>query len=683
MSIGIRPSQNDEHKTSTGIAVRLDAWRAIFERTNRIISGEQVRVQVLGVGIPTGYQNVPGWSDGETITFNGPFLLDTLRKHDAVGAVLRLKGLNYHEMSHVLFTPRSHDEVTRRVKERQLSDSKWWYAFNALEDQRIETWFSGLYGPSKRYFEAAVLTWLLENGGATAAMLLHGRKYLQPKIRVNAGRVFEAQYGKDLHDELRSIIDEYVTVDPMTNTVKALSLIGRYVALLHRIEQAGGAAPVPIVGDAAHVTNGDTSDCTSVKVGRVASKQTQKEAQQQAKANTKKADEADKAEADKQRAEKGEPQKSEDADKADEDGSGPQEGEGEQEGEQSGGQSAPGQGESAGEGGDDPFGDAGGEGAEAKQPSQSSKAAGMDGTGDHATDTPEDPTSAMDELMEAAGEGLEDIETDVQIVDDANRVMVAVKQIEQAGRNDAKGSLVKRTGTRQPSADELKAVSRITQTLTKIRLEVEPQILRRQMAGRLDIQRVLTRRPNDMEVFTAYDEGSEELTGMEVVLLVDVSGSMQGSMNDASGSIWVLKRALDRLGIRTTALAYDTHHYVVYQPSEKAKAQVPLLAALGGTVPESALKQAHLILTRSNQPNKVLVTVTDGSWGAVDDVYAGLLRSMHNAGVTSMIVGLDGAVASYGKHGHLIGHDMESIRSLPKAVTKLVAQIMKNASGLY
>ena len=178
------------------------------------------------------------------------------------------------------------------------------------------------------------------------------------------------------------------------------------------------------------------------------------------------------------------------------------------------------------------------------------------------------------------------------------------------------------------------------------------------------------------EVFRAYDEGSEEETGVEAVVLMDVSGSMSSVMAQASGSVWVLKRAFDRLGIRTTAIVFDTAHYVLYQPSEKAQSRVPIVETLGGTDPTSALVEAHKILNKSFAPNKVLITVTDGSWSGPEDKRLGIMRHLHQQGVTTMLLGLDGAL-TYGKRGHQVGHDIKSVVELPKAALKLVAELLR------
>ena len=55
-------------------------------------------------------------------------------------SVANLRGLNFHELSHILYTPRQGSEIVTWVKENDL-----FKAFNALEDQRIETLFTSRF----------------------------------------------------------------------------------------------------------------------------------------------------------------------------------------------------------------------------------------------------------------------------------------------------------------------------------------------------------------------------------------------------------------------------------------------------------------------------------------------------------------------------------------------------------
>jgi hypothetical protein len=118
---------------------RLDAFRAVFEKTDRILSGKGVHVAVAHPQEAL-TQGAPGWTDGETIYLNGELLGQDLQKGGMTSAtVLAVKGVNYHELSHVLWTPRMSDDIVKRVQQKLAEDNDpmWWWSLNALEDQRI------------------------------------------------------------------------------------------------------------------------------------------------------------------------------------------------------------------------------------------------------------------------------------------------------------------------------------------------------------------------------------------------------------------------------------------------------------------------------------------------------------------------------------------------------------------
>ena len=684
--------------------VRLDAWRSVFEKTNRIISGRPVTIRIVPENhIPSGMENTPGWSDGLVVHFNGPMVAELVASKDKMGAVLALKGLNYHELCHILYTPRMSDELPRRVVQRAKdnNDPTWWYAMNALEDQRIETWFTASYGAARRYFEAAVLQWLVKYGNAEAAILIYGRKYLPAKLRVKAGRVFVKKHGQPLYDEFKRVIDAYLGVALPTETVKALRLVTEYHDLLQRLQKSAPLPSLPVEDNGCSGSRGmpDKGDSDVIRQGRVLVRES-KDARDAAvrevgRANKADADYEAQQEQDGQggQGEQGEqdPQQGQDkpAPGAEGDGpdgpnaAGPGTGDGLQPGEP--GTGTPG----SGDPGDQP-GCIGGVYVPGQDGQDGDSLGGIPGSGggagtdsiEHHVEAPEERAliEAMGDLLDEARGGLDEIQNDPTIQSDVGKVLDAVKAVQQNGEYGAKGSLARRNTTVSAEPADNLAVRKVHQVLKQIRIDTEPQTERRQVRGRIDARRLLTRRPNEVDVFTQWDEGSEDLTGVEAVVLLDVSGSMGPSARQASASVWALKRAFDKLEIRATVLTYDTSHAVMWQPGEKAKAQIPVINTGGGTDPTTALRQAMLVLRKSHEPNKVLVSVTDGQWAGDDRDQAAMMRNMHQVGVVSMLLGLDGALRSYGRHHHMEGHDLQSVSELPKAVLKLVTRIMRGAS---
>ena len=641
---------------STQDSIRLDAWRSVFQKTNRILSEQKVTVSIVS-SPPYGMEEVPAWSDGLDIFMSGPKVKEMLGQNDKMAAVLRLKGLNYHELCHVLYTPRMADELCQKLsrKVRETGDQTWWYAFNALEDQRIETWFVSTYGASKRYFEATILEWIIKNGGPESAVLVYGRKYLTPKIRVQLGRLFRKRYGQALYDEFRTVIDEYLTVVLPTDSIRAMRLIHNYVDLLKKMQAASGVPlPALVIAD----NGGDTCPVDRqqgvARAGRVYVKPA-KEARDKAASAIEDAIDADIAEeAARDEAEMEQGQSGDSGQSG-----GKQGNEGAAEGSQSG-----------------DTGSVGAQGDQASEAEDGSTGASSTGTSDHTGDL----AAEMRNLIDAAHEDLDEVRDDEWVQNDVENLMEAVKAVEHNGQMNAQGKAASgRTTT--PDNGSRRVTRKIHDILSRIRQEAEPETLWHQTHGRLDARRWIQRRPHEVDVFKLWDKGNEEETGVEAVVLVDVSGSMRSQLPSAAAATWALKRAFDRLDIRTTVLLYDTSHEVLYQPGDKASnTGIPVLKPGGGTDPTSALHQTSQILSKSQAPNKVLITVTDGHWGGDEAVRLRVMKQLHRQGVVSMLLGLGGAQRQHGKHGHLEGHDIASLSELPKAATKLVAAIMRSAT---
>jgi hypothetical protein len=690
--------------------IRLDAWRGVFEKTNRILSEQKVTVQIVPSDrLPQGMADVAGWTDGLDIHLNGEEIRKMLRQNDSLSAVLRLKGLNYHELCHVLFTPRMTDDFVRRVVEKatQSGDRKWWYAFNALEDQRIETWFTATYGSSRRYFEAVILEWIIKNGNAEAAILVYGRKYLSPRIRVQAGRVFRKKYGSvpingvpmDLYEEFKTVIDEYITLVLPTDAVRAFECVRRFHELLVIMQTAHAAQLPPLVindngmHDHGKAAPGRGDDCVP-RQGRIMVKQARK-ARDKAEDMADEAMDAD-AEEEERREREGREAKPEkgSGDKADDGQQGDGDAGDQDQQPQDGGQdSSTGQGDGDADQGQSAAGDSQGQEADAEGDGESdgdgrSFAQGdTDGGGQGAGlgDAEVNPQNGdddrtlqdeMKDLVEDAYDDMDEVREDEWVQEDVGNILDAVRAIEHNGRMEAQGAEARRN-VQTPSESAKLAARRVQNILTRIRQEAEPETLKRQVHGRVDIRRALTRQAHEVDMFKQWDSGSEEETGMEAVVLVDCSISM-GDMTDASEAMWALKRAFDKLDIRTTVLLYNTDHLVLFQPSDRANpAGVPKVNANGGTDPTSALQQARRILTKSQQPNKVLITVTDGQWQSNDHEVRKIMKAIHRGGATSMLLGLDNARERYGKHHHVEAHDMRTIHDLPRAALKLVGGIMR------
>jgi hypothetical protein len=155
----------------------------------------------------------------------------------------------------------------------------------------------------------------------------------------------------------------------------------------------------------------------------------------------------------------------------------------------------------------------------------------------------------------------------------------------------------------------------VSEHLLDIKAETESGWTRRTESGRFNARRWATQPVLDPEsVFDRYDPGALDAASFEIVLLLDVSGSMMGQTRQLSEAAWATQHAVDRLEATITVLTYDERHYVMSVAGDRPTDRMLNLAALGGTDPTTALREAWRILGESDARTRVVMTMTDGAW---------------------------------------------------------------------
>lgn len=210
---------------------RIERFTQIFTRVNSVLT-----LRPLKVTTTVSMREAPAWSTGEEITFNARLLgnLDTPRE------IAAIKGLDLHEVAHVLYTPRNGSEIGEWVQ-----DNGFFPAYNALEDQRIETLLSGRYPSIKDWLTATMLIHLVETDHFDNSYpLLRGRRYLPVEVRRRSLKAYKHQ---DKIPLVQSIVDEYRLLLFPQDTERAKQLIEEFHNLVFVNEDGtgGGDGTVP------------------------------------------------------------------------------------------------------------------------------------------------------------------------------------------------------------------------------------------------------------------------------------------------------------------------------------------------------------------------------------------------------------------------------------------------------
>ena len=246
----------------------------LYQNVDRIISGKYVQVKLVSLSKTQSAGATPAWTmlDSNEVFLNTG-VLGTPRDSDSLIAVT---AVNWHELCHVTRTPLV---IGKRVPEHHL------YAYNLLEDQRIEREFVADYPIAGTYFSRMIAKYILARGDLLGPLVLfvltHGRYYLPDQLRADiASRCLAG--GTTIKDKLVSrgkyelrlkaqqaqkIIDEYVQL-PLTGVSaysysnktadRAVELIKKMTALLaDESTSAVGSCCVVVAAAGQLETDGD------------------------------------------------------------------------------------------------------------------------------------------------------------------------------------------------------------------------------------------------------------------------------------------------------------------------------------------------------------------------------------------------------------------------------------------
>ena len=541
----------------------LDSFASIYQRADRILTGLNVVVSVSETEV------APAYNDGKDIVFSGKLIKQLDDK-----TVLSLQGLNYHELGHLLFTPRVGSELGKWVMEKhevktetkytdyegneqtivytdeKPVDSNRQIAFNILEDCRQEYFLTKKY-PSVRPFLVALLGDYIadkpENLG-DQFILLAGRKYFSLEVRKLSAEMCIEKNGVEFAKSLYSIINEYRSLVFPRQYDRAKELITALVALLPK-NHWGGITCGPIGEGTGHGGIGDTPNgCFGRPIMR-----------------------------------NGRPASEKDQD---------------------------------GLAGDEPNEDLF-EGL--GSPVLSAGSEGYEETGvvnDETSDFNAKVSEVIDELQKTVERAKADKSLQKKVRDTLNAI----------ARDQSTKSMLGKTRYKvyTPDMAEVTASRLFAQELERLRIDSDPAWLRETPSGKLNVKRAMNADINQIDkLFDRWQEGNDD-HDIEASILIDKSGSMDREIGSACRSAWVIKRAIERIDGKVSAMTFSDVSKELFDRDTKSKGgEVRVVESGGGTNPIYALKEAERIMLNSSAKTKLVFILTDGAWwGNNDEVIA-------------------------------------------------------------
>jgi hypothetical protein len=200
MTINVYNNEIDKESIQRMYAAKI---QQSFGKFARAITLRDVSVSVIPQ--QRGLQPAPAWS-----TDNGIVVTYDVNKGSVLAAdnLLRLKGLVIHELSHLLYTPRSLTGLVKWVHANSYGSS-----FNILEDNRIENMMVAKMSGIAPWLVHTIATELLADGNQELLPLVWGRKYLDSNIRLLARTEWAKKYGSEHADEVCKYMDRYVQLN--------------------------------------------------------------------------------------------------------------------------------------------------------------------------------------------------------------------------------------------------------------------------------------------------------------------------------------------------------------------------------------------------------------------------------------------------------------------------------------
>lgn len=562
--------------------------------------------------------------DGTTITFALNHMPKPYRKRD----IAVWLGTNAHELGHSLFSPRGDSTLMRRLHQAEHSHMRGIHqAWNILEDQRMERLVLGRFEAWRAYLSAALVKHIAMDNDASW-LFVSGRTWLPAQGRAMARALFVSVHGEQAAVEATQLIDayQYLADSGEADADVAFALIVAFRSLLTRAS-----------------VNPPPSGCSGKVIESGSSGEDGDEAQERAQGvpTAAEADEDDDTDDDDGEPGDGEPGDDDAESDDDEDplvatnGGDADDDEGDDDDADDGGSgdAADDDGDEADDGDDDGSG-------EGDEPDDGEP--GGDGAGRGDPSKQGDPRSVADAMRDGVDEQLAD--------DDVAAELDQMQDTIEHGKGGHGPDGPEAVGTYVHRSDAAGMLEHdVTDALMDLRDEAEPGWTKRVNSGRFNTRRWATDphwSPDD--VFDRYEPGQLDSCSFEVVLILDVSGSMNSALRAVGEATWAIRRAVDALEGKCTTLTFSDGWAVLPGNEQRPDDRVFIPAPVGGTNPVGVMREAARLIAESDAAQKLVVMLTDGDFYREDEVTASV-GMIHESDGLFVLAGMRGTTVTPGK----------------------------------
>lgn len=196
-------------------------------------------------------------------------------------------------------------------------------------------------------------------------------------------------------------------------------------------------------------------------------------------------------------------------------------------------------------------------------------------------------------------------------------------------------------------ADHHKLIAKkLSVTLRKIQNDKRKGYIEHQSIGKINIGRAMNfPKTADPKIFNKYEPDKNKQTRIGVIILIDRSGSMTGvAYNQAFETAWTIDKAVTETGNKTIIIEFNQHHRVI-KNFEDNKGNWNKRSG-GDTDPTSALETAYILMNKANKRHKIknwiLYILTDGDWMNGSRRHEEIIKTFNKKEVETNLIFLTG-----------------------------------------
>ena len=252
---------------------------------------------------------------------------------------------------------------------------------------------------------------------------------------------------------------------------------------------------------------------------------------------------------------------------------------------------------------------------------------------------------------------------------------------------DKSVSLSQGVGMRDVAPEMRFNTRHFTRVLQELKALHDPAWVSNSSEGRLNARQFLMGADLDQS-FDLWDDGQQDASDIECVILLDISGSMYSFLDQAYDAMWGIKRSLDSINASTTVITFGDYSRVLYTADSRATIQKRYsLDGYGATNPLQGLKYARDTFSNSSRAIKLLVTITDGYWFDKQESDAVVAEMRMSGVVTGLLHLLDEYyVKAYEQGGdyRIDGHGCDVVKTIdnPHDITDFARQLVQRQQQL-